>query len=41
LIVEKRQRIEGQLWAIHEADIGDFFETIEVAKSDKDRQSGD
>jgi hypothetical protein len=24
------------LWAIHEADIGDFFETVEVAKSDKD-----
>jgi hypothetical protein len=36
LIVEKRQRIEGQLWAIHEADIGDFFETVEAAKSDKD-----
>jgi hypothetical protein len=36
LIAEKRQRIEGQLWAIHEADIGDFFETVEVAKSDED-----
>ena len=36
LIAEKRQRIEGQLWAIHEADIGDFFEAVEVAKSDKD-----
>ena len=36
LIAEKRQRIEGQLWAIHEADIGDFFETVEVAKVDKD-----
>jgi Terminase small subunit len=36
LIAEKRQRIEGQLWAIHEADIGDFFETVVVAKSDKD-----
>jgi hypothetical protein len=36
LIAEKRRRIEGQLWAIHEADIGDFFETVEVAKSDKD-----
>jgi hypothetical protein len=36
LIAEKRQRIEGQLWAIHEADIGDFFETVEAAKSDKD-----
>jgi hypothetical protein len=36
LVAEKRQRIEGQLWAIHEADIGDFFETVEAAKSDKD-----
>ena len=35
-VIEKRQRIEEQLWAIHEADIGDFFETIEVAKSDGD-----
>jgi hypothetical protein len=40
LIAEKRQRIEGQLWAIHEADIGDFFETVEVAKSDKDGKAG-
>src|SRR5262249_41846324 len=31
----RRQRIEGQLWAIHEADIANFFETVEVAKSDK------
>jgi Terminase small subunit len=38
LVVEKRRRIEGQLWAIHEADIGDFFETVVVAKSDKDGQ---
>src|SRR5271169_4347015 len=36
LIAEKRQRIEEQLWAIHEADIGDLFETVEVAKSDQD-----
>jgi terminase small subunit-like protein len=36
LIAEKRQRIEEQLWAIHGADIGDFFETVEVAMSDKD-----
>jgi hypothetical protein len=36
LIAEKRQRIEERLWAIHEADIGDFFETVEAAKSDKD-----
>jgi len=26
----------NRLWAIHEADIGDFFETVEAAKSDKD-----
>jgi hypothetical protein len=36
LVAEKRRRIEGRLWAIHEADIGDFFETVGVAKSDKD-----
>jgi hypothetical protein len=36
LIEEKRRRIEEVLWAVHEADIGDFFETVEVARSDKD-----
>jgi hypothetical protein len=36
LIVEKRRRIEERLWSIHEADISDCFETVEVAKSDKD-----
>jgi hypothetical protein len=36
LIAEKRQRIEGQLWAIHEADIGDCFETYESTKVGKD-----
>jgi hypothetical protein len=30
LIAEKRQRIEGQLWAIHEADIGEYFESYEI-----------
>jgi terminase small subunit-like protein len=30
LVAEKRRRIEGQLWAIHEADIGDFFESHDV-----------
>jgi hypothetical protein len=30
LIAEKRRRIEEQLWSIHEADIGEFFETHEV-----------
>jgi hypothetical protein len=31
-IIEKRRRLEEQLWAIHEADIGDCFETYEAAK---------
>jgi tellurite resistance protein len=35
LIAEKRRRIEETLWAIHEADIGEFFETYEIAKTDK------
>jgi hypothetical protein len=30
LIPEKRRRIEETLWAIHEADIGDYFETHEI-----------
>jgi hypothetical protein len=36
LLAEKRRRIEGQLWAIHEADIGECFETYEAAKVGKD-----
>ena len=28
LIAEKRQRIEAQLWAIHEADIGAFWGNV-------------
>ena len=35
LVVEKRRRIEETLWSIHEADIGEFFETYETAKTDK------
>src|SRR3974377_1500243 len=31
VLAEKRKRIEEMLWAIHEADIGDFFETYEQA----------
>jgi hypothetical protein len=34
LIAEKRRRIEEHLWAVLEADIGDFFETRETAKVD-------
>src|SRR5262249_7390308 len=30
LIAEKRRRIEETLWAMHEADIGDYFETHEI-----------
>src|SRR5215469_13311866 len=30
LIAEKRQRIEEVLWNIHEADIGDYFEDVEI-----------
>ena len=30
LIAEKRQRIEEALWNIHEADIGDYFETHDI-----------
>jgi hypothetical protein len=30
LIAEKRRRIEEMLWSIHEADIGDYFETTEI-----------
>src|SRR5271169_105108 len=30
LIAEKRRRIEETLWSMHEADIGDYFETHEI-----------
>jgi hypothetical protein len=36
LIAEKRRRIEGQLWAIHESDPGAFWETYTVAKTGMD-----
>jgi len=36
VLAEKRKRIEERLWAIHETNIGDFFETVELAKVDKD-----
>jgi hypothetical protein len=36
VLAEKRKRIEAMLWAIHEANIGDFFETVEIARFDKD-----
>src|SRR5262249_8754755 len=34
LIAEKRKRIEEKLWAIHEVDIGDYFETYSTIKRD-------
>jgi hypothetical protein len=30
VLAEKRKRIEEMLWAIHEANIGDFFETVDI-----------
>jgi hypothetical protein len=33
-IAEKRVRIEGQLWAIAEGNIADFFETHEIVQRD-------
>jgi hypothetical protein len=36
VLAEKRKRIEETLWAIHEANIGDFLETVEVVKVNKD-----
>jgi hypothetical protein len=36
LIAEKRRRIEGQLWAIHESDPGAFWETYTVAETSTD-----
>lgn len=35
-IAEKRRRIEEALWNIHDADVADLFETIEVPRSNKD-----
>jgi hypothetical protein len=36
VLAEKRKRIEETLWAIHEANIGDLWETYEAAKVGKD-----
>jgi hypothetical protein len=36
VLAEKRKRIEEMLWAIHEANIGDLWETYEAAKVGKD-----
>jgi hypothetical protein len=37
VLAEKRKRIEEMLWAIHEADIGDFFERYDKEVTDKNR----
>jgi hypothetical protein len=34
-IIEKRQRIEERLWAIHEGNVQDLFEVAERAKTNK------
>ena len=34
-IAEKRVALEEQLWAVLEADIGDFWETYEAGKTNK------
>jgi hypothetical protein len=36
VLAEKRKRIEETLWAIHEANIGDLWETYEATKVGKD-----
>jgi hypothetical protein len=36
LIALKRRRLEEALWSVHEADIGDLFETYDVIETDKD-----
>jgi hypothetical protein len=35
VLAEKRKRIEEMLWAIHEANIGDFFERYDKEVTDK------
>lgn len=35
LIAEKRRRMEEHLWAVHQANLKDYFETYEAAKVDK------
>jgi hypothetical protein len=35
ILREKRREIEGFLWAVHNSDIGDLWETVEVEKTDK------
>ena len=35
LIAEKRRRIEETLWSMHEADLGDYFETHTIDKDGK------
>jgi hypothetical protein len=37
LITEKRQRIEETLWSMHESDLGDYFETVEIDGKELER----
>jgi hypothetical protein len=41
LIPLKRRRLEEALWSAHEADIGNFFETVEVANAKDGRLETD
>ena len=41
LVVEKRRRIEEQLWAIHEANIKDFFEPYDEHTEQKNPNNPD
>ena len=36
VLQEKRKRIEEYLWAVHEANVADLWETVEVPVLDKD-----
>ena len=40
VLAKKRKRIEERLWAIHEADIGDFFERYDKEVTDKNGKKG-
>jgi hypothetical protein len=36
VLQEKRKRIEGVLWLVHEANVADLWETVEVPVLHKD-----
>jgi hypothetical protein len=41
LITEKRKRIEEALWNIHEADIGDYLETVDGKTIERPKRLSD